>query len=95
MQKSSQESSQKSTQISNNIMTPHEFSKICGIRATHLMNGQVARVKLDGQVNDIMQIVYEEIKQKKIPTKLVRYLPGGGEETVDPNKLYIDDSFFN
>jgi DNA-directed RNA polymerase I, II, and III subunit RPABC2 len=74
--------------ITTHYLTKYERAKVIGIRATQLSNGAQPTIQVSKNMS-IYDIAWEEIKQKKCPYIVKRYLPDGSYEEWKVNDLEI------
>ena len=71
------------------FMTKYEKARILGVRALQISMNAPVRVSLP-QETDPLEIAREELRQKKIPIKIRRYLPDGTYEDWGIEELLVD-----
>jgi len=71
------------------FMTKYERARILGTRALQISMNAPIMVELAGET-DPLQIAMKELKEKKIPLIIRRYLPDGSYEDWCVNELTID-----
>ena len=64
----------KDVRVTRPYLTKFEKTKLIGVRAQQLSFGSEAMVELDGN-ESIVEIAVKELKEKKIPFLIRRYLP--------------------
>ena len=74
--------------ITTRYLTKYERAKVIGIRATQLSQGSPSTI-ISTKNMTIYDIAWEEIKQKKCPYIIKRYLPDGSFEEWNVNDLEI------
>jgi len=67
-------------------LTKYERARVLGTRSTQISYDAPVLIDTKGET-DPYKIAEMELKAKKIPLKLRRYLPGGTYEDLDVNKL--------
>ena len=73
--------------LTRNILTKFEKTLLLGIRAQQLINGAQPMIDASNFV-DIKEIVREELRQKKIPLLIRRYLPNNSYEDWSLHELH-------
>lgn len=68
----------------------YEHARVLGARALQIAMGAPVMVELEGETKP-MQIAMKELKQKKIPIIVRRYLPDGSYEDWRLNELIVND----
>jgi DNA-directed RNA polymerases I, II, and III subunit RPABC2 len=76
--------------ITNNIMTKYEKARILGTRAMQISRNAPVFVELDPNEIDPLQIAEKELREKKIPFIIRRYLPNGIYEDWAISELIIE-----
>ncbi|XP_062511063.1 DNA-directed RNA polymerases I, II, and III subunit RPABC2-like [Corticium candelabrum] len=71
------------------FMTKYERARVLGTRALQISMGAPVMVELEGET-DPLQIAMKELKAKKIPMIIRRYLPDGSFEDWPIDELIID-----
>jgi DNA-directed RNA polymerase subunit K/omega len=70
-----------SKNITRNVLTKYELTKLIGMRIEQLARGAPTLIEIDKKKNlSIHDIVYLELDQKKLPLMIVRNLPTGQKE---------------
>ena len=72
------------------FLTKFERAKILGERAIQISNGEEVYIDIPEGIWDPLLIAEMELKQKKIPFIIRRYLPDGEYEDWDINELIFD-----
>ncbi|XP_055844512.1 DNA-directed RNA polymerases I, II, and III subunit RPABC2 [Episyrphus balteatus] len=80
----------KSKRITTKYMTKYERARVLGTRALQIAMCAPIMVELDGET-DPLQIAMKELKQKKIPIIIRRYLPDHSYEDWSIDELIIVD----
>ena len=62
------------------ILTKYEKTRILGLRAKQINNGEKPMIKIDNKVIDGYLIALKELEEKKIPVIIRRPIPGGASE---------------
>ncbi|XP_066998852.1 DNA-directed RNA polymerases I, II, and III subunit RPABC2 [Anabrus simplex] len=81
---------QKSKRITTRYMTKYERARVLGTRALQIAMCAPVMVELEGET-DPLQIAMKELKQRKIPIIIRRYLPDGSYEDWGIDELIIID----
>lgn len=76
--------------LTSRFLTKYERAKIIGERAIQISNGSEVYIEVPEGIWDPLQIAEIELKQKKIPFTIRRYLPNGDYEDWDINDLIFD-----
>ncbi|EFX66221.1 hypothetical protein DAPPUDRAFT_64901 [Daphnia pulex] len=76
--------------ITTPYMTKYERARVLGTRALQIAMCAPVMVELEGET-DPLQIAMKELKQKKIPIIIRRYLPDGSYEDWGIDELVIND----
>lgn len=80
----------KNKRISTPYMTKYERARILGTRALQISMCAPIMVELEGET-DPLQIAMKELKQRKIPLIIRRYLPDRSYEDWSIDELIIID----
>lgn len=81
----------ESTQrVTTKYMTKYERARILGTRALQIAMGAPVMVELEGET-DPLEVARKELKQRKIPIIIRRYLPDGSFEDWAVDELIILD----
>ncbi|PIK61260.1 putative DNA-directed RNA polymerases I, II, and III subunit RPABC2 [Apostichopus japonicus] len=75
--------------ITTNYMTKYERARVLGTRALQIAMCAPVMVELEGET-DPLQIAMKELKARKIPMIIRRYLPDGSYEDWGVDELIID-----
>ncbi|KAG8255988.1 DNA-directed RNA polymerases I, II, and III subunit RPABC2 [Homalodisca vitripennis] len=81
---------QKSNRITSKYMTKYERARVLGTRALQIAMCAPVMVELEGET-DPLQIAMKELKQRKIPIIIRRYLPDNSFEDWGIDELIIID----
>ncbi|XP_034947756.1 DNA-directed RNA polymerases I, II, and III subunit RPABC2 [Chelonus insularis] len=81
---------QKSKRITTKYMTKYERARVLGTRALQIAMCAPVMVELEGET-DPLQIAMKELKQRKIPIVIRRYLPDNSYEDWGIDELIIID----
>ncbi|XP_015114790.1 DNA-directed RNA polymerases I, II, and III subunit RPABC2 [Diachasma alloeum] len=81
---------QKSKRITTRYMTKYERARVLGTRALQIAMCAPVMVELEGET-DPLQIAMKELKQRKIPIVIRRYLPDHSYEDWGIDELIITD----
>lgn len=71
------------------FLTKYEKARILGARALQISLGAPVMVNLEDQT-DALDIASKELKERKIPITIRRYLPGGKYEDWHLDELIVD-----
>lgn len=80
----------KSKRITTKYMTKYERARVLGTRALQIAMCAPIMVELEGET-DPLQIAMKELKQRKIPIIIRRYLPDNSFEDWTIDELIIID----
>ncbi|KAJ7372964.1 DNA-directed RNA polymerases I, II, and III subunit RPABC2 [Desmophyllum pertusum] len=86
----SEESQEPSKRTTTPYMTKYERARVLGTRALQISMGAPVMVELEGQT-DPLQIAMKELKARKIPIIIRRYLPDGSHEDWAIDELIITE----
>ncbi|GAB0493605.1 hypothetical protein MMPV_004890 [Pyropia vietnamensis] len=75
--------------ITARYMTKYERARVLGTRAQQISMGAPVMVELVGETDPLM-IAHKELRQKKIPITIRRYLPDGSFEDWNCSELTIE-----
>merc|ERR1712216_648578 len=78
----------ETTRTTTKYMTKYERARVLGTRALQISMGAPVMVVLQGET-DPLDIANKELKSKKIPLKVRRYLPDGSFEDWGVDELII------
>ena len=70
-------------------LTKYERARLLGTRALQISQNAPIMVDLDGET-DPLEIAMKELREKKIPMIIRRYLPDGSFEDWSMDELIID-----
>eukprot|EP00271_Cylindrocystis_brebissonii_P000270 TRINITY_DN10344_c0_g1_i1.p1 TRINITY_DN10344_c0_g1~~TRINITY_DN10344_c0_g1_i1.p1 ORF type:complete len:155 (-),score=50.03 TRINITY_DN10344_c0_g1_i1:1158-1622(-) len=73
-------------------MTKYERARVLGTRALQISMNAPVMVELHGET-DPLEIATRELREKKIPFTIRRYLPGGTWEDWGVDELIIEDTW--
>ena len=73
-------------------MTKYERSRILGTRALQISMNAPVMVVLEGET-DPLEIAMKELRERKIPFTIRRYLPDGSYEDWGVDELIVEDSW--
>ncbi|KAI1730800.1 RNA polymerase rpb6 domain-containing protein [Ditylenchus destructor] len=76
--------------VTTPFMTKYERARILGTRALQIAMGAPVMVELEGE-SDPLEIARKELKDRKIPIVIRRYLPDGSFEDWGVDELQITD----
>ncbi|CAN6839037.1 unnamed protein product, partial [Brassica oleracea var. botrytis] len=74
------------------FMTKYERARILGTRALQISMNAPVMVELEGET-DPLEIAMKELRQRKIPFTIRRYLPDGSFEEWGVDELIVEDSW--
>ncbi|XP_044758091.1 DNA-directed RNA polymerases I, II, and III subunit RPABC2 [Coccinella septempunctata] len=80
----------KEKRITSKYMTKYERARVLGTRALQISMCAPVMVELDGET-DPLQIAMKELKERKIPIIIRRYLPDNSYEDWAIDELIIVD----
>lgn len=75
--------------ITTRYLTKYERARVLGTRALQISMNAPVMVDLDGET-DPLRIAEKELREKKIPIIIRRYLPDGSHEDWKIDELFID-----
>ncbi|CAH0386056.1 unnamed protein product [Bemisia tabaci] len=81
----------KANRITTRYMTKYERARVLGTRALQIAMCAPVMVELEGET-DPLQIAMKELKQRKIPIIIRRYLPDHSYEDWSIDELIIIDT---
>ncbi|XP_078182251.1 DNA-directed RNA polymerases II and V subunit 6B-like [Carex rostrata] len=90
-EKEQQESSARVRKTSK-YMTKYERARILGTRALQISMNAPVMVELEGET-DPLEIAMKELRERKIPFTIRRYLPDGSYEDWGVDELIVEDSW--
>ncbi|KAL1307537.1 hypothetical protein HN51_049451 [Arachis hypogaea] len=73
-------------------MTKYERARILGTRALQISMNAPVMVELEGET-DPLEIAMKELRERKIPFTIRRYLPDGSFEDWGVDELIVEDSW--
>ena len=76
----------KADRITTPYITKFERARVLGTRALQISMNAPVMVELEGET-DPLQIALKELRSKKIPITIRRFLPDGSYEDWDVNEL--------
>uniref|UniRef100_A0A8R1V873 DNA-directed RNA polymerases I, II, and III subunit RPABC2 n=1 Tax=Pristionchus pacificus TaxID=54126 RepID=A0A8R1V873_PRIPA len=76
--------------VTTPYMTKYERARVLGTRALQIAMGAPVMVELEGET-DPLEIARKELKQRRIPIIVRRYLPDGSFEDWAVDQLHITD----
>ncbi|KAK9944014.1 hypothetical protein M0R45_009599 [Rubus argutus] len=74
------------------FMTKYERARILGTRAVQISMNAPVMVELEGET-DPLEIAMKELRERKIPFTIRRYLPDGSYEDWGVDELIVEDSW--
>lgn len=79
----------KAQRITTRYMTKYERARVLGTRALQISMNAPVMVELDGET-DPLKIAMKELRERKIPMIIRRYLPDGSYEDWSIDELIIE-----
>lgn len=79
----------KASRITTRYLTKYERARILGTRALQLSMNAPPMVDIEGET-DPLQIAMKELRERKIPLVIRRFLPDGSFEDWSLDELIID-----
>jgi len=79
----------KSKRITTRYMTKYERARVLGTRALQISMNAPVMVDLEGET-DALKIALKELRERKIPMIIRRYLPDGSYEDWSIDELIIE-----
>ena len=79
----------KSKRITTRYMTKYERARVLGTRALQISMNAPVMVDLEGET-DALKIALKELRERKIPMIIRRYLPDGYYEDWSIDELIIE-----
>ncbi|EEF51436.1 DNA-directed RNA polymerase subunit rpb6, putative [Ricinus communis] len=89
--KEEQEAAERPRKTSK-YMTKYERARILGTRALQISMNAPVMVELEGET-DPLEIAMKELRERKIPFTIRRYLPDGSYEDWGVDELIVEDSW--
>ncbi|XP_057531794.1 DNA-directed RNA polymerases II, IV and V subunit 6A-like [Amaranthus tricolor] len=86
------EAKEKQQRKTSKYMTKYERARILGTRALQISMNAPVMVELEGET-DPLEIAMKELRQRKIPFTIRRYLPDGSYEDWGVDELIVEDSW--
>ncbi|XP_074279892.1 DNA-directed RNA polymerases II, IV and V subunit 6A-like isoform X2 [Silene latifolia] len=86
------EGKEKQQRKTTKYMTKYERARILGTRALQISMNAPVMVELEGET-DPLEIAMKELRQRKIPFTIRRYLPDGSYEDWGVDELIVEDSW--
>ncbi|KAK9749343.1 hypothetical protein RND81_02G119300 [Saponaria officinalis] len=86
------EGKEKQQRKTTKYMTKYERARILGTRALQISMNAPVMVELDGEI-DPLEIAMKELRERKIPFTIRRYLPDGSFEDWGVDELIVEDSW--
>ncbi|TXG73143.1 hypothetical protein EZV62_001722 [Acer yangbiense] len=80
------------TRKTSKFMTKYERARILGTRALQISMNAPVMVELEGET-DPLEIAMKELRERKIPFTIRRYLPDGSYEEWGVDELIVEDSW--
>ena len=78
-----------SERVTTKYLTKYERARVLGTRALQISMNAPVMVDLDGET-DPLKIAEKELRERKIPIIIRRYLPDGSHEDWSMDELIID-----
>lgn len=78
-----------SERITTRYLTKYERARVLGTRALQISMNAPVMVDLDGET-DPLRIAEKELRERKIPIIIRRYLPDGSHEDWNVDELIVD-----
>lgn len=75
--------------VTTRFMTKYEKARVLGARALQIGLGASIMVAVTGET-DPLEIAMKELREKKVPIAIRRYLPDGSYEDWDVADLIVD-----
>ncbi|XP_044497993.1 DNA-directed RNA polymerases II, IV and V subunit 6A-like isoform X1 [Mangifera indica] len=82
----------KGARKTSKYMTKYERARILGTRALQISMNAPVMVELEGET-DPLEIAMKELRERKIPFTIRRYLPDGSYEDWGVDELIVEDSW--
>jgi DNA-directed RNA polymerase I, II, and III subunit RPABC2 len=79
----------RSERITTRYLTKYERARVLGTRALQISMNAPVMVDLDGET-DPLRIAEKELRERKIPIIIRRYLPDGSHEDWSVDELVVD-----
>lgn len=73
----------------NNYLTKFEKTRVLGQRAEQISCGAPPLVDIKG-ITDPLEIAQKELKEGKIPIKIIRTYPNGEQKSFSVSDMYYD-----
>ncbi|KAK8503918.1 hypothetical protein V6N13_021696 [Hibiscus sabdariffa] len=86
------EAKDKASRKTSKYMTKYERARILGTRALQISMNAPVMVELEGET-DPLEIAMKELRERKIPFTIRRYLPDGSYEDWGVDELIVEDSW--
>ncbi|KAL5727681.1 DNA-directed RNA polymerases II [Ranunculus cassubicifolius] len=87
-----EEQSVKGPRKTTQYMTKYERARILGTRALQISMNAPVMVELEGET-DPLEIAMKELRARKIPFTIRRYMPDGSYEDWAVDELIVEDSW--
>eukprot|EP00568_Trieres_chinensis_P008710 CAMPEP_0183302506 /NCGR_PEP_ID=MMETSP0160_2-20130417/8260_1 /TAXON_ID=2839 ORGANISM="Odontella Sinensis, Strain Grunow 1884" /NCGR_SAMPLE_ID=MMETSP0160_2 /ASSEMBLY_ACC=CAM_ASM_000250 /LENGTH=155 /DNA_ID=CAMNT_0025465281 /DNA_START=108 /DNA_END=575 /DNA_ORIENTATION=- len=78
-----------SERVTTRYLTKYERARVLGTRALQISMNAPVMVDLDGET-DPLKIAMKELRERKIPIVIRRYLPDGSHEDWSIDELIVD-----
>lgn len=79
----------KADRITTRYLTKYERARVLGTRALQISMNAPVMVELDGET-DPLKIAMKELRERKIPIIIRRFLPDGSHEDWSIDELIVD-----
>ena len=89
LNKSSDKNSSQRDRITTRYLTKYERARVLGTRALQISMNAPVMVDLDGET-DPLKIAMKELRERKIPIIIRRYMPDGSHEDWSIDELIVD-----
>ncbi|XP_039032079.1 DNA-directed RNA polymerases II, IV and V subunit 6A-like [Hibiscus syriacus] len=90
--KDDRDDNDKVSRKTSKYMTKYERARILGTRALQISMNAPVMVELEGE-SDPLEIAMKELRERKIPFTIRRYLPGGSYEDWGVDELIVEGSW--
>ncbi|XVE58598.1 hypothetical protein DITRI_Ditri04bG0182400 [Diplodiscus trichospermus] len=91
-EKEDKDAKDKTSRKTSKYMTKYERARILGTRALQISMNAPVMVELEGET-DPLEIAMKELRERKIPFTIRRYLPDGSYEDWGVDELIVEDSW--
>ncbi|CAM9557246.1 unnamed protein product [Heterosigma akashiwo] len=90
LEQTEQQAIKQENRITTKYMTKYERARILGTRALQISMNAPVMVDIEGET-DPLRIAMKELREKKIPIIVRRYLPDGSYEDWGADELIVED----